>query len=73
MYKFEPFIRYEYNGRIYENSKTVCDNYRLELSVTDDGIQCTLVPHIKMKLIEFKLSAIKKFEKDELFFANGYQ
>lgn len=73
MYKFEPFIKYEYNGRIYENSKTVCDNYRLELSVTDGGIQCTLVPHVKMKLIEFRISSIKKFEKGELFFANGYQ
>lgn len=73
MYKFEPFIKYEYNGRIYENSKTECENYRLELSVTDGDIQCTLVPHVKMRLIEFKLSAIKKFAKNELFFANGYQ
>lgn len=73
MYKFEPFIKYEYNGRIYENSKTECDNYKLELSVNDDGIQCTLVPNVKMKLIEFKLSAIKKLAENELFFANGYQ
>ncbi len=73
MYRFEPFIKYEYNGRIYENSKTECDNYKLELSVNDGGIQCTLVPNIKMKLIEFKLSAIKKLAENELFFANGYQ
>ncbi len=73
MYKFEPFIKYEYNGRIYENSKTECDNYKLELSINDEGIQCTLVPNVKMKLIEFNLSAIKKLAENELFFANGYQ
>lgn len=73
MYKFEPFIKYEYNGRTYENSKLECDNYKLELSVSDSGIQCTLVPRVKMNLLEFRLSAIKKFAADELFFANGYQ
>lgn len=73
MYRFEPFIKYEYNGRIYENSRTECDNYKLELSVTDGSIQCTLVPNVKMKLIEFYLSAVKKYADDELFFANGYQ
>lgn len=73
MYRFEPFIKYEYNGRIYENSKLKCDNYSLELSINDDGIQCTLAPNVKMKLIEFSISAIKKFDENELFFANGYQ
>lgn len=73
MYRFEPFIKYEYNGRIYENSRTECDNYKLELSVSDGSIQCTLVPNVKMKLIEFYLSAVKKYASDELFFANGYQ
>ena len=56
MYRFEPFIKYEYNGRIYENSKLKCDNYSLELSINDDGIQCTLAPNVKMKLIEFSIS-----------------
>ena len=73
MYRFEPFIKYEYNGRIYESSKLKCDNYSLELSINDDGIQCTLAPNVKMKLIEFSISAIKKFDENELFFANGYQ
>lgn len=73
MYRFEPFIKYEYNGRIYENSKLKCDNYSLELSINDNGIQCTLAPNVKMKLIEFSISAIKKFDENELFFANGYQ
>lgn len=73
MYRFEPFIKYEYNGRIYENSKLKCDNYSLELLINDDGIQCTLAPNVKMKLIEFSISAIKKFDENELFFANGYQ
>ena len=73
MYRFLPFIKYEYNGRIYENSKLKCDNYSLELSINDDGIQCTLAPNVKMKLIEFSISAIKKFDENELFFANGYQ
>lgn len=45
----------------------------MELSINDDGIQCTLAPNVKMKLIEFSISAIKKFDENELFFANGYQ
>ena len=73
MYRFEPFIKYEYNGRVYENSRTDCENYRLELKIDENGISCKLVPHVKMKLIEFNLSAIKKFAEGELFFANGFQ
>ena len=61
MYRFEPFIKYEHNGRVYENSRTDCENYRLELKMDESGISCKLVPHVKMKLIEFNLSAIKKF------------
>ena len=73
MYRFEPFIKYEHNGRVYENSRTDCENYRLELKIDESGISCKLVPHVKMKLIEFNLSAIKKFAEGELFFANGFQ
>lgn len=73
MYKFEPFIKYEHNGRIYENSKLECENYKLELTIDNKKIKCELLPNVRMKLIEFKLSAIKKFEDNELFFANGYQ
>lgn len=73
MYKFVPFIKYEYNGRIYENSKIECENYKLELSISENKIQCKIFPQVKMKLIEFKISAIKKFAEGELFFANGYQ
>lgn len=73
MYKFEPFIKYEYNGCVYENSKTECERYKLELTVSDSGIFCRLVPLVKMKLLEFRLTAIKKFSHGELFFANGYQ
>lgn len=73
MYRFEPFIKYEYNGRVYENSKTECERYKLELSVGDGEIHCRLIPLVRMKLLEFRLAAIKKFSDGELFFANGYQ
>lgn len=73
MYRFEPFIKYEYNGRIYENSKLECENYKLDLIIDNDRIKCELIPNVKIKLIEFKLSTIKRFAENELFFANGYQ
>lgn len=73
MYKFVPFIKYEHNGRVYENSKTECENYKLALIFDENRLQCKLIPQIKMKLLEFRISAIKKFAEGELFFANGYQ
>lgn len=73
MYKYIPFIKYEYNGKIHENSKTECENYSLITEISENRIICRLVPHVKMRLIEFNLSAIKKFAENELFFANGFQ
>ncbi len=73
MYKFVPFIKYEHDGRVYENSKTECESYKLELAFEENRLQCKLIPQIKMKLLEFRISAIKKFAEGELFFANGYQ
>lgn len=73
MYKFTPYIKYRIGEAVYENSKSDCEHYSLELEATDDAIKCILHPKLKIELIEFNVSAIRKMAHGELFFSNGYQ
>lgn len=73
MNKFYPFIKYSVNGCVYENEGLESEHFSLELDVTDNAIKCVLHPKTEMKMLEFYISTYKKLEKDELFFANGYQ
>lgn len=73
MYKFIPFVKYRVGTVTYENSQTDCKHYSLDLEVSDDAVKCTIHPKAAMEMISFRLDAVKKTEKKEVFFANGYQ
>ena len=73
MYRFIPFIKYSANGCVCQSSKTDCEHYTMDLSVSEDGIKCVLHPKTEMKLMEFYVSADKNLGVEEVFFANGFQ
>lgn len=73
MFKFEPYIKYKVNGTTYENSKAECDHYVLDIEVSENAVKCVLKPKAPMEMLAFKLNTTKKLEKNEVFFANGFQ
>ena len=73
MFNFNPYIKYKVNGTTYENSKAECDHYVLDLEVSENAVKCVLKPKAPMEMLAFKLNATKTLEKNEVFFANGFQ
>lgn len=73
MKKFEPFIKYSVNGKIFENNALENEHYSIEFEVSDSKIFCLLHPKNEMDLLEFYISTEKAMGNDERFFANGYQ
>lgn len=73
MFDFVPFIEYSADGRVCRTTKTENEDYKLDFSVTDSAVKCVLHPKKELNLIDFGVSASKKMDKDEVFFANGFQ
>lgn len=73
MFNFEPYIKYKANGVTYENRATENEHYALELEAGENAVKCVLKPKTALEMLEFKLNTEKTLEKDEVFFANGFQ
>lgn len=73
MYNFTPELIYKLNGKQLTSSELNCDDYSLDVSVTQGSIKCTLHPKKEMELVRFAMATTRKMGEKEAFFVNGFQ
>ncbi len=73
MFNFTPYIKYKANGVTYENRKLENEHYAFDLEVSESAVKCVLKPKLPLEMLEFRLDSTKALEKNEVFFANGFQ
>lgn len=73
MYNFTPELIYKLNGKQLTSSELNCDDYSLDVSVTQGSIKCTLHPKKEMELVRFTMATTRKMGEKEAFFVNGFQ
>lgn len=67
------YIKYKFNGKVYEDDLYQTQHYFIEDNTTENELKITIIPREKIELIAFELRYSRNYANDERVFCNGYQ
>ncbi|MDD3947783.1 MAG: alpha-galactosidase [Clostridia bacterium] len=67
------YIKYKFNGKIYEDDLYQTQHYFIEDNTNENELKITIIPREKMEIMAFELRYQRKYANEERIFCNGYQ